>query len=66
MLYLRIAADGFLYNMVRIIVGTLMLAAVGKLTPEQMDAIIAAEDRKAAGLTAPSDGLYLNAVRYPE
>ena len=66
MLHIRVAADGFLYNMVRIIVGTLMQAAVGKLTPAEMEAIIEAKDRKAAGVTAPSDGLYLNKVTYPE
>ena len=66
MLLIRVAANGFLYNMVRIIVGTLMQAACGKLTPEEMEAIIEAKDRAKAGLTAPSDGLYLNKVTYPE
>ncbi len=65
MLYVRVAANGFLYNMVRIIVGTLMQAAAGKLTPAEMEEIIEAKDRKKAGITAPSDGLYLNKVTYP-
>ena len=61
---LRIAADGFLYNMVRIIAGTLVLAGAGKLDRDGMKQIIAAKDRKRAGLTAPPDGLYLNKVVY--
>lgn len=64
MLTVRIAADGFLYNMVRIIAGTLMLSAAGKLTPDELTDIINAKDRAAAGLTAPPDGLYLNKVNY--
>ncbi len=60
----RIAADGFLYNMVRIIAGTLMLAACGKLDKGGMEKIIAARDRGAAGVTAPPEGLYLNKVVY--
>lgn len=64
LLLIRIAADGFLYNMVRIIVGTLMQAACGKLDAEAMTAIIEAKDRSKAGLTAPPDGLYLNKVIY--
>ena len=64
LLTIRIAADGFLYNMVRIIAGTLMSAACGKLDADGMAAIIAAKNRSAAGLTAPPDGLYLNKVVY--
>lgn len=64
LLVIRIAADGFLYNMVRIIVGTLMQAACGKLDADAMAAVIAAKDRSEAGLTAPPDGLYLNKVFY--
>lgn len=64
MLILRIAADGFLYNMVRIIAGTLILAGSGKIDAEKMKSIIHAKDRSAAGLTAPPDGLYLNKVVY--
>lgn len=64
MLTLRIAADGFLYNMVRIIMGTLMLAASGKIDKADTENIIASKDRTKAGLTAPPDGLYLNKVVY--
>lgn len=59
-----IEADGFLYNMVRIIVGTLLLTAQGKLQPEDITAIIEAKDRSRAGPTAPPEGLYLNRVFY--
>ncbi len=60
----RIAADGFLYNMVRIITGTLVLAGAGRLDKDGMEKIVAAKDRAAAGRTAPPDGLYLNKVVY--
>ena len=60
----RICADGFLYNMVRIIVGTLTEVAYGRILPEDMDKIIASCDRKKAGMTAPAAGLYLNKVNY--
>lgn len=61
---IRICADGFLYNMVRIIVGTLTEVAYGRITPEQIPVIIKSKDRKLAGMTAPPDGLYLNKVSY--
>lgn len=61
-----VAADGFLYNMVRIMVGTLLRVAQGKLEPEQIPGILAAQNRKAAGPTAPPCGLYLNRVFYGE
>ena len=60
----KIAADGFLYNMVRIVAGTLVAAGAGKLDRVGMEKIIAAKSRAAAGLTAPPDGLYLNKVVY--
>ncbi len=61
---LDITADGFLYNMVRIIVGTLL--EVGRLTyePEYITDIIQAQDRNRAGQTAPPQGLYLYSVNY--
>ena len=59
-----IKADGFLYNMVRIIVGTLLEVAEGKREPEDILRIINVHDRKAAGRTAPAQGLYLNKVFY--
>lgn len=61
---LRIAADGFLYNMVRIIAGTLIDVGAGRIKPESMGEIIAAQNRAKAGITAPPDGLYLNKVTY--
>lgn len=61
---IRICADGFLYNMVRIIVGTLTEVAYGRIDPEDINAIIESHDRKRAGMTAPPDGLYLNKVSY--
>jgi tRNA pseudouridine38-40 synthase len=60
----RISADGFLYNMVRIMVGTLIAVAEGKILPEEIDAILAARDRSRAGITAPPEGLYLSRVVY--
>ncbi len=61
---IRVSADGFLYNMVRIIVGTLVEVAFGRILPEDVPGIIASLDRKRAGMTAPPDGLYLNKVIY--
>ena len=58
------AADGYLYNMVRIMVGTLLRIAQGKLVPDALPAVIAAKDRSAAGPTAPACGLFLNRVFY--
>lgn len=61
---IRISADGFLYNMVRIIVGTLVETAFGRFSPEDMPDIISSRDRSRAGMTAPAEGLYLNSVKY--
>ncbi len=61
---IRICADGFLYNMVRIIVGTLTEVAYGRISPDSIESIIASGDRKKAGMTAPAEGLYLNCVNY--
>lgn len=60
----RISADGFLYNMVRIIVGTLTEVAFGRISPDDIPDIIASRDRSRAGMTAPAEGLYLNSVKY--
>lgn len=60
----RVAADGFLYNMVRIMTGTLISVAEEKLAPEDIARIIASQDRALAGQTAPPEGLYLNRVIY--
>lgn len=61
---IKICADGFLYNMVRIIVGTLIECAHGRFAPEDMPSIIVSCDRQRAGRTAPPEGLYLNRVLY--
>ena len=61
---IRIRADGFLYNMVRIIVGTLVEVAFGRMRAEEIPGIIEAKSRTLAGMTAPPDGLYLNRVEY--
>ncbi len=60
----KVSADGFLYNMVRIIVGTLVDTAYGKFTPDDVKKILETKDRKNAGMTAIADGLYLNRVVY--
>lgn len=61
---IRICADGFLYNMVRIIVGTLIEVAYDRLKPEEITEVIESCDRRNAGMTAPPEGLYLNKVTY--
>ncbi len=61
---ITICADGFLYNMVRIIAGTLLYVSEGKISPVDMPKIIEAGDRSLAGPTAPPMGLYLNRVFY--
>ena len=61
---IRISADGFLYNMVRIIVGTLVEVAFGRISPDDIEQIIASGNRSRAGMTAPAEGLYLNRVEY--
>ena len=63
---LYIEGDGFLYNMVRIIAGTILYAGCGKIAPDKIPEIIASKNRKKAGITAPAHGLYLNYVKYPE
>ena len=60
----KVAADGFLYNMVRIMAGTLICVAEGKIRPEDIEKIIDSKDRSRAGITAPACGLYLNKVQY--
>lgn len=60
-----VAADGFLYNMVRILVGTLLQVGRGKLAAGDLPAILASRDRAKAGDTLPARGLYLNRVDYP-
>jgi len=64
LLSIKISADGFLYNMVRIIVGTLIEVAYGRISPEDIPEIISSKNRTKAGPTAPPFGLYLNKVNY--
>lgn len=61
---IRISGNGFLYNMVRIIVGTLICVGRGFYEPEKVKEILEAKDRKAAGVTAPPHGLILAEIRY--
>ncbi|MCE7700000.1 MAG: tRNA pseudouridine(38-40) synthase TruA [Methanobacterium paludis] len=63
-LNIEISADGFLYNMVRIIAGTLIDAGVGKIEPAQLTDIIESRQRDRAGKTAPASGLCLEEVYY--
>lgn len=60
----KIEADGFLYNMVRIIVGTFLSVAQGKTMREELGDIIASGERNRAGITVPPQGLFLNRVFY--
>ena len=61
---IRVNGNGFLYNMVRIIAGTLLEVGKGNVAPEQMEDIIKSADRKEAGPTAPAKGLKLVEIRY--
>ncbi|HJC91035.1 MAG TPA: tRNA pseudouridine(38-40) synthase TruA [Candidatus Mediterraneibacter excrementigallinarum] len=61
----RIRGNGFLYNMVRIIVGTLLRVGRGFYTPEKVKEILDAKERTAAGVTAPPQGLVLVKIEYP-
>lgn len=65
-LLIRYTADGFLYNMVRIMTGTLIEVGQGKRLPETMTDILRAKDRGAAGFTAPPEGLFLETVGYDD
>ena len=63
---IRISGNGFLYNMVRILAGTLMAVGMGQRKPEEMPDILAACDRAAAGPTAPAKGLRLVGMEYQD
>ncbi len=60
-----VQGDGFLYNMVRILAGTLLEVGRGRFEPDRIDRILAAADRREAGPTLPPDGLCLEWIRYP-
>ena len=61
-----VKGDGFLYNMVRIMVGTLLDINEGRIPLEELDDIIASGNRLRAGKTAMAHGLYLNHVYYQD
>lgn len=63
-LVITVTADGYLYNMVRILAGTLVEAGLGRLDPGEVDAILQSRDRRRAGPTLPARGLFLEDVRY--
>ena len=60
----RVCGDGFLYNMVRIMMGTLIAVGENKISVDSIETIINEHNRSAAGVTAPPQGLYLNRVVY--
>ena len=66
LLLYRVRANGFLYHMVRILTGTLVEVAQGKIQPSEIPAITESRDRSRAGLTMPACGLYLNRVFYTD
>ncbi len=59
-----ITGDGFLYNMIRIIIGTLIEVGVGKIAPSEITSIILSKDRTKAGKTAKANGLVLEKIYY--
>jgi tRNA pseudouridine38-40 synthase len=63
---LKVCANGFLYNMVRAMVGTVIYAADGKLRPEDIDGILLRGNRTEAGPTVPPGGLYMSRLWYRE
>ena len=66
MITIRICGNGFLYNMVRIIAGTLISVGMGQIPPDQIEDILNARDRAAAGPTAPAKGLMLVGMEYQD
>lgn len=63
-IYIDVEGDGFLYNMVRNIVGTLVEVGLGRWKAEKITEIIEAKDRQAAGPLAPAQGLCLMKIEY--
>ena len=61
---LKISGDGFLYNMVRIIFGTIVSVGYGKIKPSEVTDIILSKDRSKAGKTMPAKALLLKSVEY--
>lgn len=66
MISIKVTGSGFLYNMVRIIAGTLMEVGKGRFTPEQVKEILESKDRTKAGPTAPAKGLMLYEYQFEE
>ncbi len=66
MLYMRITGNGFLYNMVRIIAGTLLEVGMMRRSPESVKAAIESKDRQMAGPTAPAKGLHLLQLEFAD
>ncbi len=64
MIRFSVRGNGFLYNMVRIMTGTLLSVGEGRISPDEIPSITQSLDRKRAGSTAPASGLYLNDVEY--
>lgn len=64
LLTIRVSGSGFLYNMVRIIAGTLIQVGSGAKEPEEVEGILKACDRNAAGPTAPAHGLTMIGIKY--
>lgn len=63
---ITVTADGYLYNMVRILAGTLVQVGLGRLSPADIPVILASRDRRRAGPTLPAKGLMLEDVLYCE
>ena len=66
LIYLRVCADGFLYNMARAMAGTVVYAAEGKFPPEEITQILKSGNRTAAGPTVPPGGLYMTHLWYDD
>lgn len=65
-IWIELTGNGFLYNMVRIIAGTIVEVGQGKIEPEEISNIIKGKDRSKAGKTLPPQGLYLVKVEYKD
>ena len=63
-IFIELTGNGFLYNMVRIIAGTILEVGLGKITPQEIIDIIESKDRAKAGKTLPANGLCLMKVEY--
>ena len=63
-IFFEVTGNGFLYNMVRIMVGTLYYVGIGKISPSEIPEILSSGKRDRAGKTMPPEGLYLKQVKY--